>query len=181
MKKQKQEPKQLKGWTPFTECPLEPFPPDHEIARAAGLAKVSPEEMLRVLLDIHKDTVYVNSRYQVNKRYYEWDNFPPVFSLSIKRLDKQRVGPERYRDFLRIKNELVGPMHEGFEVYPGMERNVDTANQYYMWVFADPNVRLPVGFQEGRMSETPEGTRSINAPFGEGDLAWQHLTREQPA
>lgn len=47
-----------------------------------------------------------------------------------------------------MKNLIVGPEHEGFEVYPAEFRLVDTASQYHLWVFIDPKVRLPVGFRE---------------------------------
>lgn len=181
MKKQKQAPKQLAGWTPFQRAHYEPLPPDEEIARQAKLADVSFAEMKSVLEDIQLDQVYRNSRYQVCMRLREWDGFPAVWQLSIRRLDRQRVGTERYRDFLRVKNELIGPEFEAFEVYPAMERNVDTANQYYIWCFADPSIRLPVGFQEGSMRATKEGEKAVNAPFADGDLNFQHLNRKANA
>lgn len=171
---------QLPGWTPFQPAGIDPLPSDAEIARMAKLAKVPFHEMKNVMEDIQKDTVYLNSRYQVNLRLYESVGFPKVFQLSIKRRDKQRIGPERYRDILRIKNELVGPMHEAFEIYPGMERNVDTANQYYVWCFADPSVRFPIGFKEGRMSVPADGyDKSVNHPFDEGDMQWASLCKLQ--
>ena len=53
-----------------------------------------------------------------------------------------------WRELQAVKNLIVGPEHEGFEVYPAESRLVDTANQYHLWVFLDPKVRLPVGFRE---------------------------------
>ena len=63
----------------------------------------------------------------------------------IKRRDKAPV--HDWRDLQVIKNLIVGPEHEGFEIYPAESRLVDTANQYHVFVFLDPKVRLPVGFR----------------------------------
>jgi hypothetical protein len=68
-----------------------------------------------------------------------------VIWLSIKRRDKAPV--HDWRDLQVIKNLIVGPEHEGFEIYPAESRLVDTANQYHVFVFLDPKVRLPVGFR----------------------------------
>jgi len=65
---------------------------------------------------------------------------------SIKRRDREVI--RDWRDLQAIKNAIVGPEHEGFELYPAESRLVDTANQFHLWVFADPKVRLPVGFRE---------------------------------
>lgn len=173
---------QLPGWTPFHQEGFGPMPSEAEIEVAAKRARVTPAEMRKVYEDIRRhDILFVNSRYQVNVRKFPpREDFPEVISLSIKRLDKSRVGPERYRDFLRIKNEIVGPEYEGFELYPAMERNVDTANQYYMWVFTNPTYRVPVGFMENRMTDHSLGN-SVNEPFEEGDLNWEHLKRAAPS
>ncbi|HRH85667.1 MAG TPA: hypothetical protein PLO41_02360 [Rubrivivax sp.] len=67
-----------------------------------------------------------------------------MFWLSIKRRDRAPV--HDWRELQQIKNMIVGDEHEGFEVYPAESRLVDTANQYHVWVFVDPAVRLPVGY-----------------------------------
>jgi hypothetical protein len=51
--------------------------------------------------------------------------------LSIKRFDR---GPVRdWRHLQQIKNEVVGPEAEAFEIFPAESRLVDTANQYHLW------------------------------------------------
>ena len=50
--------------------------------------------------------------------------------LSIRRNDREAV--HDWRDLQRIKNELVGPECEGFELYPAESRLVDTANQFWL-------------------------------------------------
>jgi hypothetical protein len=94
---------------------------------------------------LKRDEVWVNDLYQVNI-----DRDPPskmgvpMIHVSIKRLDKEAA--HDWRHFQTIKNELIGPENEGFEIYPAEERLVDVANQYHLYVFADPTTRLPIGF-----------------------------------
>lgn len=98
---------------------------------------------------LRRQSVYMNDRYQVNAQTLDtpFGGFVgDVTWLSIKRRDKAPV--HDWRDLQAIKNLIVGPEHEGFEIYPAESRLVDTANQYHLWVFLDPKVRLPVGFRE---------------------------------
>jgi hypothetical protein len=68
--------------------------------------------------------------------------------LDISRHDAQPI-VDRV-EFQRIKNELVGPEHEAVQLFPSDSRLVDTANQYHLWVHADPAYRFPVGYRESR-------------------------------
>jgi hypothetical protein len=145
-------------WTPFEHATVEPEQiADSEIVRIASIFNMTPEAVREVYKDITNDYIVLNSIYQVNIRKWDAPGFPPLFHLSIKRRDKDRVGKERYRDFLRIKNELVGEEHEGVELYPAMSRNVDTANQYHLWVLADGGVRWPFGWTTGAMTNETLG------------------------
>lgn len=113
---------QMVPWTPFEEA--EPMP---------GL----PQEQ-----------VFVNSRYQVSvKKRVAPPPFGKYIELSIKTRDREAF--HDWRDFQRIKNELVGEEFEGLELYPAEDRLVDTANQYYMHVFMPkyPNGHFPFGYQ----------------------------------
>jgi hypothetical protein len=97
---------------------------------------------------MRRQAVYMNEVYQVNVGLVEAPFGPAcgdVAWLSIKRRDRAAV--HDWRDLQEIKNRIVGADHEGFEIYPAESRLVDTANQYHVWVFLDPKVRLPVGFQ----------------------------------
>src|ERR1043165_2191444 len=53
--------------------------------------------------------------------------------LSIHNLKK--TADHDWRDYQRIKNELVGPEAEGVELYPAESRLVDTSNQFHLYVF----------------------------------------------
>ena len=97
---------------------------------------------------LRRQRVYVNERYQVNVQRIAAPFGPDTSDmlwLSIKRRDRAPI--HDWRDLQRIKNAIVCEEHEGFEVYPAESRLVDTANQFHLWVFADPQVRLPVGFR----------------------------------
>ena len=88
-----------------------------------------------------------NNLYQVSVRSIS----PDWVSLSIKRIDRKPI--HDWRDLQEVKNKLIGPECEGFELYPSESRKVDTANQYFLFVCTDKSFRIPVGF------------KSVNRPF----------------
>lgn len=97
--------------------------------------------------------IFRNNRYQVHVRGIQNDaqaafGIPGgrVLHLSIKRLDRAPI--RDWRHLQRIKNEIVGPECEGVELYPADSRLVDEANQYHLWVVAEPGWRFPFGFHE---------------------------------
>jgi len=65
-----------------------------------------------------------------------------MWHLSFRRKDNK---PVAWREAQLIKNSVVGPEHQGFEILPPESEKVDKANQYHIWVFANPKGRLPVG------------------------------------
>jgi hypothetical protein len=110
--------------------------------------------------DIPEGTkVYINSRYEVQIRDTElhaehhYLGFGIVRHLSIKSLD--RSARHDWRDFQRIKNELVGEEFEAVEKYPKESHLVDTANQYHLYVFMSGK-ELPFGFNERLVMEHPD-------------------------
>lgn len=103
------------------------------------------------------EKVYLNDTYQVNVQEID-TKMGRMFWLSIKRRDKEVI--RDWRDFQEIKNELVGPENEGVELYPAESRKVDVANQYHMFVMADPRVRFPFGFGARAVAD---GTGEIGA------------------
>jgi hypothetical protein len=46
------------------------------------------------------------------------------------------------------KTSWSGPRTKAVELYPAESRKVDTANQFHLWVLADPTQRWPIGFNE---------------------------------
>lgn len=127
-----------RAWTHFVECVPDARDPDSKI--------------------------YKNSRYQVHIRRIKVAHYPDMLHLSFKRLDKGTFIP--YRDKMRIKDELISPEHEAVELYPARSREVDTTNQYHLWLIDDQRYRFPFGFTERLVSEgSSDG--SVQAPFDE--------------
>jgi hypothetical protein len=140
-----------------------------ELVEKTGLSR---EHCEQAIADLAAETIYVNSRYQVNVRRQdpaEGSGAPPLVHLSIKCIwnGKRPPGPERFRDFQRIKNELVGPECEATEVYPAESRLVDTSNQFHLWVFDDPTFRIPWGFGS-RLVTDIQILDSVQQPFEGG-------------
>jgi hypothetical protein len=120
--------------------------PEMTADEAAAIGKsfgVKPAEILDIFRDQKQnEQVFLNDIYQVNLRKIE-TSIGDMIWLSIKRIDKKPV--HSWRDFQEIKNRLVGPEHEGVELYPAESRRVDTANQYHLYVFADSCREFPFG------------------------------------
>jgi hypothetical protein len=67
-----------------------------------------------------------------------------MVELSIRNND--RSARHDWRDFQRIKDDILGPEWWGFESYPAESNLVDTANQFYMFCFE--KALPPWGFKE---------------------------------
>ena len=140
-------------WTPFERCDTRP-------------EGVSPERRDQIAKLFTEGTEFwTNSRYTVIKRNCGSGPMGPLFHLSIRRND--RAPCHDWRDFQRIKNELVGPETEGIELYPSESRLVDTSNQYHLWVLTE--CRLPFGFDEGRLVSGADTVvaNAVQRPFDE--------------
>jgi hypothetical protein len=139
----------LPHWTPFK--PAEPLPISEANLRDMARNFDMTIEQMRTMMEEERkvSNIFLNSRYQVDVRDAEpAPGWPQMKWLSIKRLDRAPIGEERFRDFQRIKNELVGKECEAVELYPAESRLVDTANQYHLWVIAEPGQMFPFGFGE---------------------------------
>jgi hypothetical protein len=134
-------------WTPFERAAI----PREEIELTAKSFGLDP----RTLHDGAE--VYLNNVYQV--AVYRLDTpapgWPRMVHLSIKRITKEPC--HDWRHFQWIKNELVGPEHEAVELYPAESRLTDSANQYHLYVIAEPFVRFPFGFATRLVSEDEIG------------------------
>jgi len=146
-------------WTPFERGALPPIDRKAVADQAARLGRPI-EEVLEVYRAIERETIVINSRYQVNIRELPTDG-GVMHHLSIKRLDKAAV--HDWRDLQRIKNELCGPEREAVEIFPAESRLVDSANQYHLWVLPE-GARVPFGFDQRLVTETPGGN-AVQRPF----------------
>lgn len=138
-------------WTPFV-CAA--FPPltEEETLRQMEITGFTRERVIEFDAEKRSAEAFVNSRYQVLKIEIPAQR---MIHLKIVRLDREAVGTERYRDFMRIKDELVGAEHEAVEIYPPRSCELDTINMYHLWVFACDIDRLPFGYHAGRAVYEP--------------------------
>jgi hypothetical protein len=56
-----------------------------------------------------------------------------------------------WREFQRIKNDIVGPEWEAVELYPAESRLLDPSNYYMLWCWQ----RIPIGKDTGRVIAGP--------------------------
>ena len=97
--------------------------------------------------------LFFNNRYHVfaRKMRNPRGDGPDLLHLSIR--DNERSSRHDWRDFQRIKSEIVGPEFEMVEMYPRESQLVDYANQYHLWGFLTEEplfTRMGFGFEEGR-------------------------------
>jgi hypothetical protein len=136
----------LAPWTPFLPAtPVHPTP--EKVAELAQITGSSPDEVWASMVhDMVNGEWWINSRYLVIKsREPRHDGLGYVWHLSFRRLDRQPVGREHFRDFQRIKNELLGPEACAFEIYPAESRLADTSNQFHLFAYDDLR-SFPFGF-----------------------------------
>lgn len=88
---------------------------------------------------------------------------PDLWWLRIYRHDGKRIR-NHWSEMQRIKNELVGPEHQGVEIYPPESLLQDGENSYHLWVFKDADTRLPFGLIWPRATGA-DGLRSIPTRF----------------
>jgi len=69
---------------------------------------------------------------------------------------KSEAALHDWRDFQRIKNDLLGTEWEGVELYPAESRLVDPSNRFYIWCFP-PGVLAALGFAHRRVEGPQEG------------------------
>lgn len=125
-------------------------------------------EAVERMMDTKADQeMWQNSRYTVLvfRDEEQEPGCPQMIHLSIRRNDRTRPREERYRDFQRIKSEIVGPDHEGVELYPAEHRVADLADQYHIYVIADPEFQFGFGFKEGMRAGPIEGSPATQSPF----------------
>lgn len=141
-----EESEEREPWQPFVKC-------DAVVSPLDGISSIDDAA------EVEGVEFWTNNHYTVTK-YPLQPGLPvdeggvgPMIHLSIRRADRKAV--HDWRDFQRIKNELVGEEAEGIELYPAESRLVDGANQYHLFVF--PEFHFPFGFDTRLVSESTEG------------------------
>ncbi len=94
---------------------------------------------------------YKNDTYTVSMAHRKLNHpaLESIIQITISRIDHQPV--KSWCDFQLIKNQLVGAEHTAVEVFPPESQLTDAANCYHLWVYPDPNYRLPFTLNVGRV------------------------------
>jgi hypothetical protein len=122
----------LPAWTPFVESPL------------------MQEELKQYTPPLEPpEKCYENSRYTVFQRTFSSKGTYKEIQLTIR--NKDGSARHDWREFQRIKNELLGPEAEAVELYPAESRLTDTKNDFHLWSF--PGRQLRIGWKEREVSE----------------------------
>ena len=102
------------------------------------------------------DEIWVNDIYHVTLRRRKdavFESKGGMIQLGINTHDG--TARHDWREFQWIKNQLVGPECEAFELYPAESRLLDPSNYYTLWCF--PSVkRIKVGRPERRVWDADE-------------------------
>jgi hypothetical protein len=97
--------------------------------------------------------LFHNDRYHVivRKLRNPQVGWPDIVHLSIR--DNERTAKHDWRDFQRIKNQIIGPEAELVEVYPRESQLVDLSNQYHLFGFLSDEpvfTKLGLCWEQGR-------------------------------
>ena len=113
-----------------------PLPPSQaEVDRLVQLSGDTLEQVQKTVAESLTVPMFENNYYTVLKRFVD-TAAGPMWHLSIRRNDRKPI--HDWTDLQTIKNMLVGPEHEGVELYPAESRLLDAENQYHLWVFMSP-------------------------------------------
>jgi hypothetical protein len=170
------EKDRLPPWTPFERAtpvlsPEKRLALIHDMIDTVRRTKSLEltQEAAEAFVDEKQDAeMYQNSRYTVLvfRNEPSWhEGAVETIHLSIRRNDRECPREERWRDFQRIKNELVGPEYEAAELYPAEDRVVDLASQFHLYVLKDAESEFPFGFRDGMRAGPRAGSPASQRPF----------------
>lgn len=102
--------------------------------------------------------VWQNSRYFVEVTEIPVETLDvPVIHLQIEANDHRPI--HNWRDFQRIKDEILGEEEEALEIYPAKSQLVDDRNAYHLWSIPGSNNFLTrlLGWGPGGPEDDPGG------------------------
>jgi len=120
------------------------------ILETARLVGCSFEEAEQIIINQQsREELWLNEIYQVAAIRQDHPIYGKIMQINIRRRDGNVIMRD-WRHFQEIKNQLAGPECEAMELYPAESRLIDTANKYHLWCILDPELRIPIGWHEGR-------------------------------
>lgn len=121
-----------------------------------------------VVAELGLEDFYANSHYLVFTRtlHATFKDQPDGLHLSMRTVENDTR--HDWREMQRVKNDIAGKHWEGVEIYPDVDRLVDSANQYHLWCWP---FQLPFGFKDGLVADhgSVEQIGGAQRPLAEGD------------
>ena len=157
MSTKKKSPSKKRVWEPL----VKDTPAQRKIQEAKQLAATkkafphfSEEDIKRA---IHKDEVWGNDRYTVTVTFKTDQGRDGYIEIGVH--NHKRTTIMHWAHLQQIKNEIAGPGREAVMIFPSEDRLVDTANEYWLYVY--PTGEFPrwdgVTDQDGYAVEEPLG------------------------
>ena len=149
MSKKKPTPKKV--WQPLVKDP--DWYRDQKRAEVAETVRAKfPDISDEALDDLISDETWGNDRYTVSVHLLDGDRDGFV-ELAVHNHNRTPHVP--WRHLQQIKNEVLGPDREAVQLFPAEDRLVDTANEYWLYVYPVGKApmrdrRTKVGMDDGR-------------------------------
>jgi hypothetical protein len=130
-------------------------------------------ELTRELLDKcpsspKPDKFYKNSRYVV---FWFTTTIGKHTLIRLTIRNKDHSAKHDWREFQRIKNELLGRDEEAVELYPVESRLIDTKNEFHLWCLRGAQFRFgwdgrEISEASGMQRPWPEGEKPVDLRSG---------------
>ena len=129
MSKKKPTPKKV--WQPLVKDP--DWYREQKRVEVAAMVRVKfPDISDKALDDLMSDETWGNNRYTVNIHFLGGDRDGFV-ELAVHNHNRTPHVP--WRHLQQIKNEIMGADREAIQLFPAESRLVDTANEYWLYVY----------------------------------------------
>lgn len=164
----KRKPTPKKVWQPLVRDP--DWYRDQRLADTTEMVRAQhPDVTDAQVAALMPAETWGNDRYTVNVHYLDGDRDGFV---EVGVHNHKRTPHVPWRHLQQIKNEVLGPDREAVQLFPAEDRLVDTANEYWIYVYPVGkapmrNRRTKVGMDYGRnvAYDIPDGFgRSRQSP-----------------
>jgi len=177
MSKKKKQPTKKKIWQPLHQT----SPDILKQKNSAKVALVKSEfPMLsddEIKHQIRCDEMWGNDRYTVTITHLDSRERDGYLEVGVHNHNRTTIMP--WSHMQQIKNEIAGPEREAVMMYPAESRLVDTANEYWIYVYPigeapmmagldrdGKEVSVPVGMNLGRHVQYQDSSPLGNAKQG---------------
>ena len=116
-------------------------------------------KMLDLINDLYLNNIIQENTLVINKDYIELDKIKYVVLIHdditefydnkvkhvvIKRDDGKNIDENWWQILMKIKNKVIGNKFVAYQVFPAKNKNIDTKNQYHLFVIDNENYKDPL-------------------------------------